>query len=522
MANDPKQSSLELLYNITRELSMSLDLRSVLPRILSLSMENVSGERGSIIVFDENGKPINGVIFFGTRQVESSLEELNATVEHGLAGWVVRNSEAALLTDTSKDLRWMRRPDDTQMRSGPKSAICVPLKARDHLVGALTIVHSQVGFFTNEHLELMQTIAGLAGISVENAQLFERLEQAQKRYRELFENTIDPILISDWESKILETNRQACRVSGYERTTLVGMLVADLHTINREKTGDSMQLLTNGSLVTYESELRTQSGATIHEEVYVHPTHIDGRDYLQWLLRDITERKNLAALQDDLTAMIYHDLRSPLANVISSLDMLRSMLPAGEDASVNSLLEIADHSTQRMQRLVSSLLDIRRIEAGQPINRQELVPLTSLINEACKTLQPLVRSRDQHLIVTLPENFPPAWVDEDMIRRVVINLLENASKYSPPGDQIKVSAQQEGDWVKFSVKDSGPGIPLVDQERIFHKFVRLKADGSAKGLGLGLTFCRLAINAHGGRIWVDSQPPHGSQFNFTLPLASTQ
>ena len=184
----------------------------------------------------------------------------------------------------------------------------------------------------------METIGGLAGISVENAQLFARLQQVQKRYHDLFEDSIDPILITDLQGKIQETNRQASQLSGYPREALANMLVSDLHNIDHKKMGENLQLPQDGSMVSYKFELHTNTGAGIPVEVYVHSIRIEGNDYLQWLLRDITERMNLQAMQDDLTAMVYHDLRSPLTNVVSSLDMLRSMIPGDEEGAINFLL----------------------------------------------------------------------------------------------------------------------------------------------------------------------------------------
>jgi signal transduction histidine kinase len=102
----------------------------------------------------------------------------------------------------------------------------------------------------------------------------------------------------------------------------------------------------------------------------------------------------------------------------------------------------------------------------------------------------------------------------------VINLLENACKFTPANGQIELGARMNGEAMIVWVKDSGPGIPPEEHEHIFQKFIRLRAEGSPKGLGLGLFFCRLAVNAHGGQIWVESQPPHGSQFNFSLPVAN--
>jgi signal transduction histidine kinase len=110
-------------------------------------------------------------------------------------------------------------------------------------------------------------------------------------------------------------------------------------------------------------------------------------------------------------------------------------------------------------------------------------------------------------------------VDVDMIRRVLINLLENAIKFTPSQGKIFLQICQQDAFILISIKDSGPGIPLADQERIFEKFTRLPIKEGPKGLGLGLAFCRLAVTGHGGRIWVESQPGQGADFRFLLPIA---
>jgi signal transduction histidine kinase len=106
----------------------------------------------------------------------------------------------------------------------------------------------------------------------------------------------------------------------------------------------------------------------------------------------------------------------------------------------------------------------------------------------------------------------------DMIRRVLINLMENASKFTPPEGKIELGGKQDGDWVQMWVQDNGPGIPTADQERIFNKFTRLKSEGAPSGLGVGLAFCRLAVEGHGGKIRVESEPGHGSKFIVSLPV----
>ncbi|MCK6585165.1 MAG: ATP-binding protein, partial [Anaerolineales bacterium] len=128
----------------------------------------------------------------------------------------------------------------------------------------------------------------------------------------------------------------------------------------------------------------------------------------------------------------------------------------------------------------------------------------------------------QALIEDLPEELPSIWVDEDMARRVLINLLENSSKYSPTGATIEIGARAEDGWVHFWVKDQGAGIPPSEQDHIFDKFTRLRGQGKASGLGIGLAFCRLAVQGHGGRIWVESDTGKGATFHFTFPVASKE
>jgi two-component system, NtrC family, sensor histidine kinase KinB len=519
MTEDTTRSSLELLYDISRELAAALDLGSVLERVLFLSVHNVGAERGSVIVLNERQEPFEAAIVLGDQLLLKSTDDLKEPLEQGLAGWVMRNRQPAMVPDTRQDPRWVRRPDDATEKSGSKSAICVPLTAREQLCGILTIVHPFPNAFTPDHLDLLQSIADIAGIAIYNARLYESLESATRRYRELFDDSIDPILITDWQGRILEANRQAVRVMGYSLDELTGQNVSIYHDISAERLGAEFEHLHADEPVAYESSLRTLYKANLPVKVYVRRVQFSGEAYLQWTLRDISERKALAALQDDLMAMIYHDLRSPLANIISSIDMLSVMVPEEKSASLKPIFSIAVRSTERMQRLISSLLDINRLEAGRSITNQQAVNVHRLVDDAVDAVQTVVAGKHQKLTLQVPKDVPPLWVDEDMIRRVFINLLENAIKFTPIHGEITVKLEVQNSWAQIWVQDSGPGIPTSEQEHIFDKFIRLQADRFPKGIGLGLAFCRLAVQAHGGKIWVESQEGAGSRFVFTLPVA---
>lgn len=510
-------TSLELLLDVSRELAASLDLRTVIGRVLSLSTSNIGAERGTLIVLDEAGRPIEAALTIHDTVFHPQIAEIQAILNDGLAGWVAAQRQAVIVANTSLDARWTRRPDDAAERSGSKSAICVPLVAYDQLVGVLTLVHAQTNFFTPAHLALLQAIADLAGIAVRNASLYHAIQEEQRRYHELFEDYIDPIFISTWEGKILECNRSAGLVTGMPAARLVDRSVLEVHTPEAAALGENFDRLKSGQTVRYESLLKREGADSLPVEVYVRLQTFNQQETLQWIFRDNSQRKLLDKMRDDLASMIYHDLRSPLANIISSLDILDTLLPAESNDSVPQVLDIAVRAADRMQRLISSLLDINRLESGQGILHTRPFDLTGVIGEAVDAVTPLVTSRRQNLEV-ISGSLPPVNMDPDMIRRVLINLLENAIKFSPVEGNLEIGSRLEGASVRVWVRDSGQGIPEAFHETIFEKYHQLHDDQRPKGFGIGLAFCRLALQAHSGKIWVESQPGGGSTFWFELPV----
>jgi len=693
MGDKRAQELLELLINVSREVASALDLRTVLYKLLFASIKNVGCERGSIIVLDDNLKPVESAIVYGGQQTTgSTTQQLRATVDRGLAGWVVKNHKAALVPDTSQDKRWLKRADDSDSKTGPKSAICVPLITRDKLVGVLTLVHPTPNSFEKQHLELMQAIAdqasvavlnarlfteserkarimtalangaaainsslelgevwrgilnqtmkalqvetvalalidhsnnddlvfyasqghksddipgkrissghglggrvvkigsgliiedpkpenhfaemdafgdieirsiavapiqyqekvigvleainpgsgsfsddamvvmtglgSLAGTTIQNAQLYNRLQKAHQHYHELFNSSVDPILITNWNGKILEANRQAITLSGYPVSQLHLMDINQLHDINWEKTGNNFESLKNDFKTSYESTLHQRDGGRVPIEVHVQCVENEESIMLQWILRDIRERKELDSLRDDMTAMVVHDLRNPLNNIIGSLDLLD--FKDGTDQKIMiAARNIALSSTGRLQRLVNSLLDINRFEAGQPITSMDAVDAGEVIHHAVQDARPLTALRHLEIENNVKNTLPLVWIDADMIYRVFVNLLENADKYANPGGQnngkIEIGSDVlDANFVKFWVRDNGKGIAPENLERIFDKFTRLRNSEKLGGLGVGLAFCKLAIVGHGGKIWVESELGKGSTFYFTLPIA---
>jgi signal transduction histidine kinase len=282
-----------------------------------------------------------------------------------------------------------------------------------------------------------------------------------------------------------------------------------------------------GKTVTYQSPLYLREGVEIPVEVSVRKVVIDEAERLQWIMQDVSERKKLDKMRDDLVHMIYHDLRSPLANVASSLSLIASMGALEEDPALKSIVDIAVRSTERVQRLTSSLLDTSRLQAGQRIGSPQEIALSAIVKDATDAVRPFTDAKEHILTHTLPDDLPLVNVDEDMIRRVLINLLENAAKYAVEKADITIGAAHKDDWIEVWVEDTGPGISPEEQKYIFDKYTRARvgagaagATGKGKGLGLGLAFCKLAVENHGGKIWVESELGKGTRFTFTLPVSA--
>jgi signal transduction histidine kinase len=243
-----------------------------------------------------------------------------------------------------------------------------------------------------------------------------------------------------------------------------------------------------------------------------------------WLLifRDMTEEMELARLKDDMTDMLVHDLRSPLTAVMGSLALLKRTYDDRNEDTFNNLLEMAQQGSDRILHIVNQLLDISRLESGQlPIEPEDIEVET--LFEAVESR--FVRQASEAAITLsteAPADFPSLCADPSLVNRVLDNLVDNAIKFTPDGGEVKLwarcDAEQAPDALLLGVSDTGPGIPLEAQSRLFTKFQQIGSiEGRRSGSGLGLAFCKLAVEAHGGRIWVDSVPGKGSAFILALP-----
>ncbi len=238
------------------------------------------------------------------------------------------------------------------------------------------------------------------------------------------------------------------------------------------------------------------------------------------VLRDITERKKLEQMRTEFVANVSHELRTPLTSIKGFLETLLDGA-MNDPKTSRQFLEIMSQETERLTRLVDDLLDLSKIEERRVVHRWQPVNLVDIINRVASLFRPQAKEKALTLSLEVPRDLPSVYGDPDMLAQVLINLLDNAIKYTPPRGSVTIRAMVLEDQLRVEVEDTGIGIPAESLPRIFERFYRVDKARSRElgGFGIGLAIVKHIIRAHGGKIEVESTPGKGSLFYFTLPLA---
>lgn len=520
---------MHLLNEAGKMINSSLDLDQIMQALLAQMNGFLHVEALSIALVDA---ATNELVFTIAEGIGSSqIVGLRLSSEIGVSGWVMEHGKPAMVNDTQTDPRFNRQGDE---RTGhPTRAIIVaPLQVKGRVLGTIQAINPiDRTTFTEADLQVLVNLANLASSAIANAQQYIRTQKAESRYMGLFQDSIDPIILTDKKGRIVEVNQRAIELLGYDREELLRRNINSLHPVETGLLGDRrFDPIRTEQIKMFNCELVTKENRTVVLEVYAKRVFVDDEDQigdrqlLQWMYHDITEQVELQQMREDLTAMLFHDLQSPLGNVISSLELVKDDMLQEQNPLMENMVDVAMKSSQRLQHLIKSLLDINRLESGHPIQNRQFTSVLRLIDDAQETIQASLERRNIRLARDVPVFLPDIYVDEDMIRRVLINLLDNALKYSLDGQMITVQIREElaTGTVTISISDQGPGIPPEYREVIFDKFRRVQDESSRKGLGLGLAFCRLAIEAHEGKIWVDEGDRGGACFNVQIPVIAIE
>ncbi len=409
---------------------------------------------------------------------------------------------------------------DMQIIRQPVTCVAVPVFRDGTVQEILAAAFIERYTLRQRDLNTLSLLAGQAAAHLDTVGLHEQVRAVSERLRGTLNSARDGMLMIDLAGKLVECNPAAEQLLGVGKARYIGKpFVVMLFEMMKAGESSSMgytramlpeltrQLRYEPNLITRRQFERNSGGQKQTIEEIGCPV-IDGQAQITGrllVLRDMSEQKRLAEFRDEMMHMAIHDLRGPLTAIMNGIDMTLKLGLTEFPEDNERVLRLSLGSAGDLMKLVNGLLDISRLESQRmPVNPRPL-PVEELMESARLTLESSIREAQVELEVALPDALPLLNVDQDLIRRVLVNLIDNALRFTPAQTKILVTAEQSGEQqITLSIIDSGPGIPPNEREHIFEQYRQSrtnKALRGSNGSGLGLSFCKLAVEAHGGKIW---------------------
>ena len=351
-------------------------------------------------------------------------------------------------------------------------------------------------------------------------QALQERSEARDWLNALVQSIVEGVVTVDESGHITFLSQGAETLSGWTREEALGRHLDVVFPLAEVNGGFLAQIPEKGQR--RQIAVRNQSGRTMVLAVTGAQMVPPGGETTQLalVLRDVTQEEALRHLRAYFLANISHEFRTPLSTLIASMELL---LDPEEDLSATEMRELLKPSylsLHALQTLIDNLLESSRIEAGHFTIQKRLTDLNAVLESALHMVGPLLKRKQQPVTVGEPGMLPIVPGDASRLTQVLLNLLANASKYSPPGKPIDVEVSQQPGVLRIAVADRGPGITPADRAKVFHRFVRGNtSDGEQYGIGLGLYVVKTVVEAHGGRVGIDGRARGGSVFWFELPLA---
>jgi PAS domain S-box-containing protein len=448
--------------------------------------------------------------------------------EFSFCGHAILSDDLFVVPDAAADVRFADNPlvtGETHLRFYAG----VPLRGPDrYRVGTLCLIDRVPRQFDGADLAALRDMGHWAElelnvrtVSVANAQAQEQ----EARVRAIVDHAGDGIITIDQQGLIETFNPAAAAMFGYLPQQVIGEDFRRLMTA--EYRAEAMQFLERfsngkmrpGSRITLDMIGRREDGTTFPAELVVSDMQLAGKRGFNGIVRDLTERKRVEQMKNAFIANVSHELRTPLTSIRGALGLLGSgtfgtLAPQGA-----ALLDIANANCERLARLVDDILDMEKIESGNMQYRMTAQPLLPLIRQAIVTTRDYANGFQVGLHLADDAHDAMIDADGDRLIQVIVNLLSNAAKFSPPGETVEIGTRALLGQVRIAVIDRGPGIPVAFRGRIFQKFAQADdpQTGRKGGTGLGLAISRTIVLRHGGAIGFESTG-RGTAFHVDLPL----
>ncbi|WP_211316450.1 ATP-binding protein [Niabella yanshanensis] len=348
------------------------------------------------------------------------------------------------------------------------------------------------------------------------------LKESEAFLSSIIQTVRESLLVLDPEFKVISANDHFFKTFKVNSQETVGKLLYDLgnQQWNIEKLKDLLIgiLPTNNPVLDFEVEHEFPHIGKKLMLLNAYRIELEGqyKDRILIAIEDITDRREIERRKDDFLSIASHELKTPLTSIKGFMQMLKRLQPGDLPDQYATIFEKVNVAIERLNGLITDLLDVSRIQSGNIEIHKDTFDFDTMVKETIEQMQSLSSS---HIIVCTGSSGLRVTADEQQIVQVLNNLLANAIKYSPDSREIYVHISRVSDYVKVSVKDTGVGINLEDQQRVFQRFFRgAEFQRKFAGMGIGLYVCEQIIKNHNGTIWLESEKNHGSTFNFTIPI----
>jgi PAS domain S-box-containing protein len=544
-----RNQRLQTLTHLSRVVSSSLDLAEVLREITQAAGLLMNAHIAAFWMADEARQTLERCAFWSVQeQTEFPLTTLAYT--QGAIGWVATHQCPLNIPHVFSDARVLGK--EWYEAHHLRTFYGLPMHLNGLLLAVLAFAGDAPFCPSNFDDELLRTFIGHAAVAIHNAQLFARLQQqstqlveanaaleqeicdrqrvektlrdSEARKTAIFESALDCMITMNHDGRIVEFNPAAERTFGYNRHQVIGQKLSECIIPPQLRAQHERSLATylqTGRGKRLGKQIETlgmrADGSTFPVEIAVIPLHVGAQPLFTSFVRDITERKEIECLKDELVSTVSHELRTPLASLRGFAElMLQRDFPVDKQ---REFLTIIRNESVRLTTLVNDFLDLQRLNGGHQLYRFSSLDFLPLVQEALAVFQ---QEASQHrLCLEVRTTVPMIRGDSDRLRQVLTNLLSNAVKFSPQGSTITVGIASEPSHIVVRVTDQGIGIPEDSLGKLFSKFYRVDNAATRRigGTGLGLALVKEIVEAHEGRVWVKSTYGAGSTFYFTLPVA---
>ncbi|MFN2151440.1 MAG: ATP-binding protein [Anaerolineales bacterium] len=529
---------LDSLQAVGQALSASLNLDEILAAIHAQVGNLMTADNFYVALYDRD---TDEVTFPLAVEEGKPVRWRSRKAGHGLTEYVLQSGEPLLVaSEVEKSLQTL---GIDQIGQQAQSWIGVPILLQGESLGVIALQSMDpTQVYDHSHLEILITIASQAGIAIQNARMYQQTDAALAgRVQELdsiLRTTNEGILLLNSDFQVLAANRALANFFGMAQSELLGdnhahlnlaksasLLAASGYTA--ESLAADCKSLSSGEVEEKRKVVPLLGHGEIHLERTITPVRNRDGIISGWLFvfRDLTEEVELARLREDLTHMLIHDLRTPLTALKGSMWIMKQEVANLESQYLPEMIAMAERSIERMVGMINSLLDIAKLESGQMPLNLEKIDIPMLFREVITRVEPLANEAHIDLVTEYDPILPVLYLDPEQMRRVLTNIADNAIKFTPDGGEVRLWARLDlecEDTMQIGISDTGPGIPKEVQGKLFQKFQQVSTtEGRRKGTGLGLAYCKLVVDAHGGEIWVESELGQGSSFIIQLPLSSS-